>query len=196
MDAGSTENAADVIAFLKEHNIEIDPAAPDEQQQNPVEREVQTLTKGVSALLLDQTALGSSWWDYGVESWISTANATSYNGGPSPFELVTGKLQSLASNFQFPFGCPVTSTKIEGRDEHYDTINEFGISVGSAPGSNRATLVIIPGRGLKPFERIHVRPLTIATPEGATTARLDLEKLAPTYDNDGVQLFRQRCPTN
>ena len=106
---------------------------PDEQQQNPVEREVQTLTKGVSALLLDQTALGSSWWDYGVESWISTANATSYNGGPCPFELVTGKLQSLASNFQFPFGCPVTSTKIEGpRDEHYDTINEFGISVGSA----------------------------------------------------------------
>jgi hypothetical protein len=78
MDAGSTENAIDVIAFLKEHNIEIDPAAPDEQQQNPVEREVQTLTKGVSALLLDQTALSSSqWWDYGVESWISTANATS-----------------------------------------------------------------------------------------------------------------------
>ena len=60
MDAGSTENATDVIAFLKEHNIEVDPAAPDEQQQNPVEREVQTLTKGVSALLLDQTALSSS----------------------------------------------------------------------------------------------------------------------------------------
>ena len=104
MDAGSTENATDVIAFLKEYNIEVDPAAPDEQQQNPVKREVQTLTKGVSALLLDQTALN--------------ANATSYNGGPSPFGIVIGKVQSLASNFQFPFGCPVTSTKIEGRDEH------------------------------------------------------------------------------
>ena len=116
--------------------------------------------------------------------------------GPCPFELVTGKLQSLASNFQFPFGCPVTSTKIEGRDEHYDTINEFGISVGSAPGSNGATLVIIPGRGLKSFERIHVRPLIIAAPEGSTTARLDLEKLAPTYDNDGVQLFSAAPPTD
>ena len=39
MDAGSTENAADVIAFLLEHSIHVDPAAVNEQNQNPVERE-------------------------------------------------------------------------------------------------------------------------------------------------------------
>ena len=71
MDAGSTENAADVIAFLLEHSIHVDPAAVDEQNQNPVEREVQTLKKGVSALLIDQYSLGPRWWCYAVESWIA-----------------------------------------------------------------------------------------------------------------------------
>ena len=44
MDAGSTENSAAVFEFCNEHNIELDPAAVDEEQQNPVEREVQTFT--------------------------------------------------------------------------------------------------------------------------------------------------------
>ena len=60
-DAGSAENALESAEFLSQFNIITDTAAPDEQQQNPVEREMQTLKKGVSALLIDQTALGPSW---------------------------------------------------------------------------------------------------------------------------------------
>ena len=197
MDAGSTENSAAVTEFCNEHNIELDPAAVDEEQQNPVEREVQTLTKGVSAMLLDQTALGPNWWCYAVQSWISTANSTTYQFGANnkcPFEHVTGKLESLDTKFLFPFGCPVTCTKVDGRAHHYDTINEFGIAIGSSTGSNRATLVILPGKGLKPFERLHVRPLTIDTPQGATTGVLNLEHLAPTYNDDGIQLFSAAAP--
>jgi hypothetical protein len=89
-DAGSTENALESTEFLSQFNIITDSAAPDEQQQNPVEREMQTLKKGVSALLIDQTALGPSWWCYAVESWISTSNATPRGGNTlSPIEIVT-----------------------------------------------------------------------------------------------------------
>ena len=54
MDVGSTENANDVTVFMEDHHITPEPAAVGEQNQNPVEREVQTLKKGVSALLIDQ----------------------------------------------------------------------------------------------------------------------------------------------
>ena len=193
-DAGSTENSADVEAFLLEHNIITDSSAADEQQQNPVEREVQTLTKGVSALLLDQTSLGPSWWCYAVESWTATANATSTTSETSPFEQVTGKPPSIASKFLFPFGCPVTCTKIEGREPHYATINEFGIALGSSAGSNKATLVLIPSKGLKPYERLHVRPLSIAPPTGSSTATLDLEQLVPTFLENGIQFKSAAAP--
>jgi hypothetical protein len=45
MDAGSTENADDVTAFMVEHGITPEPAAIAEQNQNPVEHEVQTLKR-------------------------------------------------------------------------------------------------------------------------------------------------------
>jgi len=57
-DAGSTENSNSSAAFLLQHRIEVDPAAPESQFQNPVEREVQTASKGIAALLIDQSALG------------------------------------------------------------------------------------------------------------------------------------------
>ena len=128
----------------------------DEQNQNPVEREVQTLKKGVSALLIDQYSLGLRWWCYAVESWIATANSTAYGGlSASPFELVTGKVEDIGSKFRFPFGCPVSIKKTEGRESHYATANDFGIALGAVKGSNGSTIVLIPGRGTTPFERLH-----------------------------------------
>ena len=103
MDAGSTENADDVTVFMIDHGITPEPAAVGEQNQNPVEREVQTLKKGVSALLIDQTSLGPRWWCYAVESWIATANSTAYSGEASPFEMVTGRAEDIVSKYRFPF---------------------------------------------------------------------------------------------
>jgi hypothetical protein len=31
---------------------------------------IQTLIKGVSCMLLDQSSMGATWWDYAVEEWI------------------------------------------------------------------------------------------------------------------------------
>jgi hypothetical protein len=104
--------ALESTEFLSQFNIIIDPAAPDEQQQNPVEREMQTLKKGVSALLIDQTALGPFWWCYAVESWVSTSNATPRGGNTlSPIEIVTSVADDISVKFHFPFdgGIPVKS---------------------------------------------------------------------------------------
>jgi len=46
-DVGSTENALETVQFLETNRIQVDPAAVKSQFQNPVEREVQTLNKGV-----------------------------------------------------------------------------------------------------------------------------------------------------
>ena len=67
-DAGSTENAEETVTFLQANRIQVDPCAVKAQYQNPVEREVQTLSKGIAALLIDQSALGSSFWCYAAES--------------------------------------------------------------------------------------------------------------------------------
>ena len=61
-DAGSTEADTTVIEHLAiHHKIVVDPAGVGKQSQNPVEREAQTLIKGVGALLNDQTSLSKAW---------------------------------------------------------------------------------------------------------------------------------------
>jgi hypothetical protein len=67
-DAGSTENSAETVDFLQVNRIGVDPAAPKCQYQSPVEREVQTASKGIAALLIDQSALGPAFWCFEAES--------------------------------------------------------------------------------------------------------------------------------
>ena len=52
-DAGSTENSAETVIFLKANCIQVDPSAVKSQYQNPFEREVQTFSKGLAALPAD-----------------------------------------------------------------------------------------------------------------------------------------------
>lgn len=163
-DAGSTENDTTIKQYLAHtHQIHIAPAAVDHQEQNPVERTVQTLIKGVSTIMADQQALGPAWWDYAVEYWIATANCrprqTELMDTPTtPIELVTRIPPSISTRFRFPFGCPVTAVNPDGRHPKYGPIAEFGIAVGPSNTSNGATKLLIPRRGIKPFERLDVLP--------------------------------------
>ncbi len=61
---------------------------------------------------------------------------------------------NLADKFLFPFGCPVTFIKPKKkRESYFETSSDYGITVGSAKGSNGATLVMVPGRGNKVYSR-------------------------------------------
>ena len=161
-DAGSSENDQTAGTILQErHGVIMQPAAPGHQHQNPVEREVQTLIKGVSCLLHDQQSLGSTWWDYAVDSWVATANCRPHrnewlNLPVSAYEIITGTAPDVARNFKFPFGCPVSAIPPRDREWKYAPSAEFGLAVGSSPHLNGGTLVFIPGKGIKPRERYDV----------------------------------------
>ena len=131
-----------------------------------MEREAQTLIKGVGALLSDQTSLSKAWWCYAVESWIDTANCRPNNNeqidnSASSTELITGMAPNLNEKFLFPFGCPVTFIKPKDkRDSHFETSSDYGIALGSSKGSNGATIVTIPGHGNKVYSRTDVQRIT------------------------------------
>ena len=183
-DAGSTESSYSLHDYLNSapRFITAENANPAKQNQNPVEREVQTLIKGVSALMVDQFALSAKWWCYAVESWVLTANTHPMSQDTSPIELVTGRTVDISSTFQFPFGCPVTATNIDGRAQHYSTASEFGIAVGSVPGHNKGTLVLLPGRGSTVLPRFDVLPLKL--PGSNTITEQQRNQLAPTFQSD------------
>jgi len=88
------------------------------QYQNSVEREVQTASKGIATLFIDQSALGPAFWCYAAEFWVHTANHTTGAhdfDGVSPLKIVTGRVPDISRDFQFPFGFPVTFHKTEAK---------------------------------------------------------------------------------
>ncbi len=188
-DAGSTENSKEIIKHLHEQKIQTDPAAKNSQFQNPVEREVQTVIKGVSALLIDQSSLSAKYWDYALESWVETANNSPMTNDITPIEAVTDIQLDIPTTFRLPFGCPVTCTKEEGRDVKFDTISEVGIAVGTSGGSNKAIKVIIPSRGLaKSYERVNVEILK-NIPD-INISSIEKEKLNPEILPDESIIFK------
>ena len=166
--AGSTENALETVQFLETNRIQVDPDKP--QLQYSDKREVQTLNKGVVLLflLLDQTSLGPSFWDYAAESWVHTANHTT-----------------------FSCSIEVVSHKTEERDHHYAAKSEIGIAVGSSAGFNRSVLVFIPVKGNCAWDRhdVHTRSLpkallpnwrrSLSAPSSAKTGPQFIFKVQP-----------------
>ena len=71
----------------------------------------------------------------------------------------------------------MTTHKTEEKDFHYDTLSEFGLAVGSSSGSNRATLVYIPRKGTRAWERHDVSALKMVH-KGAAT-EIEKQELAP-----------------
>ena len=100
-------DAAVIEHLATHHKIIVDPAAVGKQNQNPVEREAQTLIKGVACLMADQLSLGATWWCYAVESWIDTANCRPHSTGTmetfaSNQEIVTGTAHIFPLRHCFP----------------------------------------------------------------------------------------------
>jgi hypothetical protein len=46
-----------------EPGVDIRPAAPEQQNQNPVERHIQSIDNQINAVLIDQDYLSTAWWD-------------------------------------------------------------------------------------------------------------------------------------
>ena len=169
--------------------IDYSPASVNSQFQNPVEREVQTVNKGVATLFADQHLLNSSFWTYALNHWILSANATPISGHTSPVEQVTGRSVNISRMFRFPFGCPVTSTKEQAKVKFPDVKSEMGICLGAYAENDKSILLYIPGKRLKEFPRMNVQTLKVNFPPHPKT--LDVE---PVYD-DMIQV-QYKSPIN
>ena len=201
-DRGSTETSTAVDRYLKSCTpiISLQPAGVQAQNQNPVERTVQTLIKGVGAVLIDQYTLSSRRWDLAVEYWIDRHNATPNSkcddGQSCPYTEVTGLVPDVEKQFAIPFGCPVTVNDPEGKQSKFDIRNKYGIAVGHSSNGNGDTKVIIPSIGItnghRPLEVQEALPLKLAH---KVLTEVQKRNLQPRFDDvtDTVRFF---SPTN
>jgi hypothetical protein len=151
-DAGSVETAHAFQQHLMDKDILLQPALPEAQNQNPVERATQTCVKGVAATLADQDVLGAKWWNFAVEYWaiIRGCIPNSRTAEETPLFVITGTVPDM-TRFRFPFGTVVTSAVVgaapPGGRPTFEPANEVGIVVCPTPTANKGFLVYIPSRG-------------------------------------------------
>lgn len=188
-DAGSTDADAPVIEhFANHHKIVVDPAAVGKQNQNPVEREAQTLITGVGSIMEDQVSLGASWWCYAVELWVDTdycrphSTSTMENFACSQ-EIITETAPDLSTKFLFPFGCPVTFVKPTVREHHFDP-TRLGVRRHSKMlnRKQRSHATADTGARAKPFARADVKRINHVPPIPATNPALLPTLNAPADD--------------
>ena len=149
-DAGVIENSALVIDHLSSISIQTDSAAPGAQYQNPVERHMQTLLKKTTTIIVDQKNLDATCWGLAALSSTDTRNSCpspKNANNESPIFKVTNVHPDLSRRFKYAFGqslaCLIPSQQ-QKQQPKFGARAEIGFAVGSAPGSNGATLVLFP----------------------------------------------------
>lgn len=192
-DSGTVENTADLGISLGTLGITLQPAAPKSQFQNPVERAVQTVTKGTSAVMVNQNHLGNTAWPLALLAFIAASNCcpNSSSGTYSPEFCVTGHHPDISNRFPFPWGETVVSVVVDGTKHHdtFQTRAEFGLVVGFPPHSNGSVLLYIPAKGSRHFFiRRDVRPIRFG-PEGMLRTLSEIQSLAPQEQPDGSVIF-------
>jgi len=170
-DAGSTENSAHLQLVFGDLAISPHPIAHDTQRQNFVERYVQTVYQRVATVMLNQSALKENAWGFAMDLDVATLNCTpnELTGSDTPYFLVTGKRPDISRLFKYSFGQLLSC--YDGEQKTFAK-GVLAISLGMGKG-NGAVNVLIPGRGLRMFERYDVVPVDVhllpATTEEITT---------------------------
>ena len=177
-DAGRVENSARVSTALAEWGMTVVSAATEEQCQNPVERDVQTLKKGVSSMMIDQQSLSRRFWCFAVEDFVEAKNVVvnTVLGDVSPEEGITGEAPNISERFRFPWGMKVVVARAGKKEFTFQTKNEFAVVLGSADLCGQVPVFIPTRVGFK-YDRLHVTPLL--TQEKDITAEQS-EALLPT----------------
>ena len=113
-------------------------SAPYRHFQNAVEREVQTVTKGVSLLLHSQPWLPARLWHLALFHYVRCRNNTPnvHNKYKTPSHVINVTATDLTNCFSFTFG-DVVAVRIpkELRTWKFDLRNDVGIYVGQPEGS-------------------------------------------------------------
>lgn len=148
-DQGTEEQATDVTQWLSTPAIAMtrEHSAPYAQYQNSVERDVQTVCKGVSAMLHGQMWLRADQWELALGHFISCRNASPnvHDKRRSPLQRVTNTSVNLTRSFLFTFG-DIVAVNLPDVDRHwkFDVKNDIGIYVGQPLGSVHSCYIYWP----------------------------------------------------
>ena len=113
-------------------------SAPYRHNQNAVERHIQTIVKGTSALLHAQTWIQADGWAEALRCYQQLRNRTpNHKTAPSsPHQLITKTNTNLSNTFKHAFGDIVAvGVPKEQREWKLDLRNDIGIYVGQTEGS-------------------------------------------------------------
>ena len=172
VDAGTVENSQqinDTLAELGEYHggMQLDPAPPGSQEKNPVEREVQTLKRRITTMLISQDNVTARYWGHALLSYIDTENdSMNINSkaigewGMTPTEAFTGNKPNLEKH-EFRFGTVVTCQKMKVH-KVFEAKNELGVVVGTTKGKGGGHIVTMVGKGMKPYIRYQIKEVKTA----------------------------------
>jgi hypothetical protein len=147
-DQGKELVAQEIQDFMDQPDIAIVPeySSPYSQYQNSVEREVQTVCKGVSTLLHSQTFLNNSDWDIALSHYIDCRNniPNTHHATMSPYERCTGRSSDMSKKFLHPFG-DLVAVRIppQLRSGKFDMRYEIGIYVGQPDESVDSSIIYL-----------------------------------------------------
>ena len=126
------------LHLAEKHQMTMQHSAPYSHWQNSVERDIQTMIKGVTTLLHSQTWLRKDAWNVALKAWTSTRNRTPniHTGNSTPHRVITNQTVNLSNTFLFTFGEIVTTNvPKETREWTFDIRNDIGIYAGHPDGT-------------------------------------------------------------
>ena len=136
-----------VQAFLDSNQMIPEYSAPYCHWQNSVERDVQTVTRGVSTMLHSQPWLRADCWDLALFHYVACRNRTPnvHHATMSPFQRIHKESTNLRNTFKFSFG-DIVAVGLPSVDRgwKFDLKNDIGIFVGQPEGSVDSSLVYWP----------------------------------------------------
>ena len=162
-DFDGVANSAETKEELAKMGIEVIPCSPDEQNQDPLERRVQTVWRTMGAMMMNQKVLTKRHWGLCWLAAIDILNKLmskrSRAFGCTPMEAIIG-IKPRPNRFRF--GTLLISLKQEYRTEKLGSVkSELAVAVGEQLPPGVGIWVIIKGKtSLTPSMRYQVRPVT------------------------------------
>lgn len=138
--------SAEARAFLLSKNIEPQYSAPDCHYQVSVERDMQTLFKGLSTVLNSSPFLRYDLWPNALREYCERKNRTpnSACNRKSPHQVITGERTDVSTQFAFKFGDVVlAATAPRNRENKITPKNEVGIYLGQAQGGTGHNILFL-----------------------------------------------------
>jgi hypothetical protein len=125
----------EVRAYMRERKVRPQNSVPGSHWQNRVERAIQDVNKGVSALLHGQQWIKAAYWDRALMHYCDTRNVqpNAKTHDKSPRELIEGRKLSLEHEFKFAFGDFVgVNFPSDEKEWKFDLRNDLAIYLGEA----------------------------------------------------------------